>query len=65
MFKNLVKILGFNNKTEISSESDIINYAMTVLSGTGIYASKSMTDDWRKWEKKMQHDLVMFEQNAK
>lgn len=65
MFKNLAKILGFDNKAEISSESDIINYAMTVLSGTGVYASKSMTDDWSKWEKKMQNDLVLFEQHAK
>lgn len=65
MFKNLAKILGFDNKTELSSESDIINYAMTVLMGTGIYASQSMTDDWSKWEKKMQSDLEMFEQHAK
>jgi len=31
MFKNLAKIFGFENKKDLSSESDIINYAMTAI----------------------------------
>lgn len=65
MLKTIASVFGLRKKTTLSNESDIINYAITVLMGTGIYASKSMTDDWPKWEKKMQSDLVMFEQYAK
>jgi len=32
--------------------------------GTGLYAMKSMTDDWQEWAKKMQNDLLIFEQKA-
>ena len=46
-------------------EADIIEYAESVLMGTGLYASKSMSDDWPKWSQKMQADLVTFEQFAK
>ena len=65
MFKSLAKIFSFKNKVSSTSETDIIHYAMTVLMGTGLYASKSMSDDWFKWENKMQSDLEMFEQHAK
>jgi len=46
-------------------ENELINYAETVLTGTGIYASKSMSDDWPKWERKMNKDLTKFEKKAK
>jgi tetratricopeptide (TPR) repeat protein len=46
-------------------ENELINYAETVLTGTGIYASKSMSDDWHKWERKMYKDLIKFEKKAK
>lgn len=65
MLKTIASVFGLRKKTTLSNESDIINYAIIVLMGTGIYASKSMTDDWPKWEKKMQNDLIMFEQYAK
>lgn len=65
MLKGLSKIFGFENKTTPLSESDVINNAKAVLMGTGLYASKSMSDDWTKWDKKMQSDLDMFEQYAK
>ncbi|PWI46325.1 hypothetical protein CEE45_17450 [Candidatus Heimdallarchaeota archaeon B3_Heim] len=58
-------ILGLKKKIDSLSETDLINYAESVLMGTGIYASYSMTDDWPIWEKKMQEDLLIFEQNAK
>ncbi len=64
MFKNLAKIFGFENKQDLSSESEIINYATTAIMGTGVYAMKSMTDDWQEWAKKMQNELGIFEQKA-
>lgn len=66
MFKKLAKIFGGENKTDSSSESELISYAESAfLNGTGIYAMNSISDDWSKWEKKMHSDLVMFEQYAK
>ena len=65
MFRNLAKIFGFENKTDITRESEIIFYARSVLMGTGIYAGGSMSDNLPEWEKKMQNDLALFEQYAK
>jgi hypothetical protein len=65
MFKTIAAILGFRKKVDASREINIIEYAQSVLMGTGLYASKSMSDEWPKWEQKMQTDLVTFEQNAK
>ena len=64
MLKTIASVFGLRKKTTLSNESDIINYAISVIMGTGLYTSKSMSDDWPKWEKKMQEDLLMFEQNA-
>ena len=64
MFKNLARIFGFKNKQNLSNEAEIINYATTTIMGTGVYAMKSMTDDWQEWSDKMQNELEIFEQKA-
>lgn len=46
-------------------ESDIIRYAENALSGLGIYATNSMSEDWVIWEKKMIDDLSFIEEHAK
>lgn len=65
MFKTITEILGLRNKVNAPREKDIVAYARSVLAGTGLYASKSMSDDWPKWAQKMEADLLTFEQNAK
>lgn len=58
------KIFGLNKGTDSLNEDELINYATIALSGTGQYAFNSMTDDWPEWAKKMQNDLLIFEQKA-
>lgn len=65
MFKTITEILGLRNKVEAPREEEIVAYGRSVLAGTGLYASKSMSDDRPKWAQKMEADLLTFEQNAK
>ncbi len=65
MFKFLAKFFNIQSEVRFSKESDIVNYSLTVLSGTGLYASNSMSADWSKWEIKMEKDLEIFEQYSK
>jgi hypothetical protein len=58
------KILKKDKNTEGLSENELIDYATTTLLGTGKYASYSLSDDWQKWAKKMQVDLLLFEKKA-
>jgi len=60
-FKNILKK---NKNTEELSENELIDYATIALLGTGQYASNSMADDWQKWAKKMQDDLLIFEKKG-
>ena len=65
MLKIFSSLFGSRKKERFSKESDIIQYAENVLSGLGIYATNSMSDDWQKWEQKMRDDLASFERHAK
>lgn len=65
IFNKLFGIKSKNDSFSESDESELINYATIALMGTGIYAGNSMTDDWAIWAKKMQDDLLLFEQNAR
>jgi len=64
MSNSLKKIFGLENDSDSFSETELINYATIALMGSGQYAFKAMTDDWPEWSKKMQNDLILFEQKA-
>lgn len=64
MLSTLKKLFGIENGPDSYNEAELINYATLALMGTGPYAAQSMTDDWPEWSKKMQDDLLLFEQRA-
>jgi hypothetical protein len=58
-------IFGNKESKQSEKESDIIRYAENALSGLGVYASNSMSEDWPKWGERMIEDLTSFEEHAK
>lgn len=66
MFKFFSSLFGSKDskRPQEQDESDIIRYAENALSGLGVYATNSMSDDWPKWEKKMAEDLDFLEVHA-
>ncbi|MBU1647779.1 MAG: hypothetical protein KKF37_00300 [Proteobacteria bacterium] len=64
MIKFVSSLFGSKECERPTNESDIRKYAENALSGLGVYATNSLSDDWPKWEKKMEEDLGYLEVQA-